>query len=150
MDPKFEQVLNSLPPKKARLRLEPCRELIREMRKRRYSYRQIAHLQDHFGLRVAASTVNNFVISRLNTKNGSKRNRQVSSRTNGNHKESLDSFSQPNIVQETLRYAEYIKQPTRSQSERPGAFHYEEEEPLRIIRKSETPPTTSPRNRNGA
>lgn len=76
MDPKFEHVLNSLPQKKPRSRLDAYRELIREMRKRKCSYREIAQvLHDHFALRVAASTINNFVISRLNAKNRSKRNR---------------------------------------------------------------------------
>ena len=145
MDPKFEHVLNSIAPKKPRSCLEPYRELIREMRKRKCSYREIAQvLQDHFALRVAASTVNTFVMTRLNTKNRLKRNRQASSGTDRNHKESLDPFRQSKIVQETLRYAEDIK-PALSKSERPGPFHYDEEEPLRIIRKSETPPTTSPR-----
>ena len=104
MDPKFELVLNSLPPKKARSRVEPCRELIREMRTQRYSYCQIAQaLQDHFGLRVAASPVNNFVIARLNTTNRSNRNRQSLSRIEGNHKERFDSLRQPKLVQGIVR-----------------------------------------------
>src|SRR5256885_17198680 len=87
MDPKFEDVLNSLAPKKPRSRLAPYGELIREMRKRKCSYREISKvLQDHLALRVAASTVNNFVMARLNTKNRSKRNRQALSDTNRNHK----------------------------------------------------------------
>ena len=146
MDQKFEQVLNSLPPKKPRSRLEPYRELIREMRERKCSYREIARvLHDHFGLRVAASTINNFVISRLNAKNRSKRNRLSLSGPGGNHKERFDAFRQPNTDHETLRYAKDIKQPARSKSERPGLFHYDEEEPLRIMRPTETPPTNSPR-----
>src|SRR6185437_15925108 len=117
MDPKFELVLNSLPPKKPRSRLDPYRELIREMRKRKCSYREIAKvLQDHCAVRVAASTINNFVISRLNEKNRSKRNRLSLSGPGGNHKECFDAFRQPKIVQETLRYAKDVSQPTRSNS----------------------------------
>ena len=144
MDPKFEQVLNSLPPKKPRSRLEPYRELIREMRKRRCSYREIAKvLHDNFGVPVAASTVNNFVMSRLNAQNRSERNRQ--SLPGRIQKERVDSFGQPRIPQDTFRCVEDLKQPTRSKSERTVLFHYDEEEPLRIIPKAERSPTTSPK-----
>ena len=142
MDPRFEHVLNSLPPKKPRSRLEPYRELIREMRKRRCSYRGIAQvLHDHFGLRVAASTVNNFVISRLDAQNRSKRNQQsLSGRI---QKERGDSFRPPKILQDTFRCVENVKQPTRSKSVRPGPFHYDEDEPLRFIPRDKHS-TTSP------
>ena len=48
MDPRFETVLNNLPTQVPRSRLHPYRELIRELRKRRYFYRDIAQvLSDH-------------------------------------------------------------------------------------------------------
>ena len=42
MDAKLQELLDGLPPKGPRSRLEPHLELIREMRKRGRSYREIA------------------------------------------------------------------------------------------------------------
>jgi hypothetical protein len=65
MDAKFEAILNSLPAKEPRSRLEPYGELITEMRKRGRTYREIANvLKKTCGLKVGASTVNDFVLAR--------------------------------------------------------------------------------------
>ena len=70
MDAKFEAILNSLPAKEPRSRLEPYSELITEMRKRGHSYREITQvLKKACGLKVGASTVNDFVLARSKIKN---------------------------------------------------------------------------------
>jgi len=69
MDAKFEAILNSLPAKEPRSRLEPYGELITEMRKRGRTYREIANiLKKACGLKVGASTVNDFVLARSKSK----------------------------------------------------------------------------------
>jgi hypothetical protein len=58
----FEAILNSLPAKKPRSRLEPYRELILEMRKRGRSYREIMQvLNSSCNLAVGKTTVHDFV-----------------------------------------------------------------------------------------
>jgi hypothetical protein len=69
VDAKFEAILNSLPAKEPRSRLEPYGELVIEMRKRGRSYREIAQvLKKACGLKVGASTVNDFVLARSKSK----------------------------------------------------------------------------------
>src|SRR4051794_40326498 len=62
MDERFQAILDSLPPRPLRSRLEPYTELIHELRRRGRSYREIAAiLADRCGVRVAVHTVYNFV-----------------------------------------------------------------------------------------
>ena len=69
VDAKFEAILNSLPAKELRSRLEPYSELITEMRKRGHSYREITQvLKKSCGLKVGTSTVNDFVLARSKSK----------------------------------------------------------------------------------
>jgi hypothetical protein len=69
VDAKFEAILNSLPAKEPRSRLEPYGELIIEMRKRGRSYREITQvLKKACGLKVGATTVNDFVLAQSKSK----------------------------------------------------------------------------------
>jgi hypothetical protein len=62
MDEKFQAILDTLPPKAPRSRLEPYAELIHELRRRGRSYREItAILADRCGIRVGVHTLYNFV-----------------------------------------------------------------------------------------
>jgi hypothetical protein len=62
MDAKLKTILKNLPTKKLRSRLEPYRELIREMRRRGRSYREIIHvLHKQCGVKVSISTLHDFV-----------------------------------------------------------------------------------------
>jgi hypothetical protein len=62
MDETFQAILDSLPPKPPRSRLEQYAELIHELRRRGRSYREIAAiLADRCGVRVGVHTVYNFV-----------------------------------------------------------------------------------------
>lgn len=66
-DPSFEPAtllaeLASLPPKPPRSKLEPHRELIRELRRSGRTYREVSRLfADRLGLQVAPSTLHSFV-----------------------------------------------------------------------------------------
>ena len=69
IEPKITEILASLPAKTPRSRLEPYRELIREMRRRGRTYREIAGvLGERCGVRVAASSVHEFVRRRSRAK----------------------------------------------------------------------------------
>jgi hypothetical protein len=51
-----------LPPKSPRSKLEPHRELIRELRRKGRTYREVAKLfRERLGLQVAPSTLHSFV-----------------------------------------------------------------------------------------
>ena len=85
MDAKFEAILNSLPTKEPRSRLEPYGELITEMRKRGRTYREIAQvLKKACGLKIGASTVNDFVLARSKSKAKQSRSSSRTMTTNKN------------------------------------------------------------------
>jgi hypothetical protein len=65
MDKPLSEILNAIPPKPPRSKLEPHYELIRELRRRSKTYREIAKiLEDNVGLRVDHSTIYDFVRTR--------------------------------------------------------------------------------------
>ena len=62
MEPELRTILESLPEKTYRSKLEPHRELIRELRRKGRTYREVAHLfEERFSLYVAPSTLHSFV-----------------------------------------------------------------------------------------
>lgn len=62
MEPALHELLDSLPQKPPRSKLEPHRELIRELRRKGRTYREVARLfQERLGLSVAPSTLHSFV-----------------------------------------------------------------------------------------
>jgi hypothetical protein len=62
MEPTHQIILESLPEKPPRSKLEPHRELIRELRRKGRTYREVAQLfHERLGLYVAASTLHFFV-----------------------------------------------------------------------------------------
>ena len=68
MDEKIQELLDSLPPKGPRSRLEPHLELIRELRKRGRSYREISQfLADNCNVQAAHNTIHDFIRVRSKT-----------------------------------------------------------------------------------
>jgi len=62
MEPELRTILESLPEKTYRSKLEPHRELIRELRRKGQTYREVARLfEERLGLYVAPSTLHSFV-----------------------------------------------------------------------------------------
>jgi hypothetical protein len=62
MEPVLQSILASLPPRSPRSKLEPHRELIRELRRKGRTYREVAQLlHERLGLYVAPSTLHSFV-----------------------------------------------------------------------------------------
>lgn len=133
MDPRFEAVLKRLPQKRYRSCLEPYKDLIREMRKRGCCYREIAQvLHEEFGLKVGTSTINDFVLSRQKSTHG---NRESFSGTDRNPMARIDSDRQQKDTQEPHRTFQTPSQPTLSKPAPHLPFKYNQDEPLRILRK---------------
>ena len=62
MDPDFDRILDSLPEKRSRSRLQPYGALIRELLRRNRTYREIASvLLDRFQIHASISTIHDFV-----------------------------------------------------------------------------------------
>ncbi len=65
MDEKLRHLLDQLPERAPRSKLEPHREVIRELRKKRRTYQEIAaFFREHLQLSVAPSTIHEFVKTR--------------------------------------------------------------------------------------
>lgn len=116
--------LADLPPKSPRSKLEPHRELIRELRRRGRTYRELASLfRERLGLEVAPSTIHSFVKIRA------KHRRQVQFELPP--ADATDGFSTPDTSTEE-RIAAFKAQPTAMAAKRkPFAFH--ESELLKLI-----------------
>ena len=68
MNDRFREILDSPPDAIPRSRLEPYKELIQELRRRKHSYREIARvLREKCGIRVSHSTLHEFVQRHLST-----------------------------------------------------------------------------------
>lgn len=145
MDDKFEAILNSLPPKEPRSRLEPYSELITEMRKRGHSYREITQvLKKACGLKVGTSTVNDFVLARSRSRAKpsrtieTKKNKRALTGTNRNTK-AQESTRRPQKELEGI--AKTIKelkdQPLKTRAKK-LLFEYNPDEPLRLHRNQRT------------
>ena len=146
MKPQFKAILNSLPPRVTRSRLHPYGELIREMRKRKRSYREITEvLRDHFGLKAGISTVRDFL--RVQTKSKAKhrdrhnhnlsttRNRKARTATNKEGETLAGTARTQKAFESTERhFRESIQSRLSKPADKPR-FEYNSEEPLRILPK---------------
>ena len=136
MDERFTAILDSLPPKEPRSRLEPYRELIREMRRRGRTYREIAQvLAERCQLRVAPSTVHEFVSRRSRSKSAPPMEAAAPSPI----RDSLEEDAPPRRSPPVAANPD-VQQRIQALKQRPGpasgnskpVFAYDETEPLRV------------------
>ena len=74
MEDRFQEILDDLPAATSRSRLEPYKELIREMRQRNYSFRKISQvLAEKCALRISHSIVHDFVHRHLHDSRSAQR-----------------------------------------------------------------------------
>jgi hypothetical protein len=66
MDPELKKILDTLPNKPSRSRLEPCREFVEELRRRGRTYREISViLAEKCQVKVSASGIHDFMRARI-------------------------------------------------------------------------------------
>lgn len=127
----FQAILDSLPPKPARSKLDPYAELIHELRKRGRSYREIAGiLKDRCGVSAGTHTIYNFVRVRAAAPDKRKPVKAAAP-------ERLTSAANP-TASETGQQGDEVRKRIQALKERPvtaraGAekvFHYDENVPL--------------------
>jgi hypothetical protein len=146
---KFDAILNNLPAKQPRSRLEPYSELITEMRKRGRTYREIAHvLKKDCGFKVGTSTVNDFVLTRSKSKAKPSVSISRTIATKKNMEGLTDTYKEIDARQGATRPRKALKSIARSIKElkdRPlktstkkVLFEYNPDEPLRLQRNQRT------------
>jgi len=121
MDPAISKLLEEIPEKPPRSKLEPHADIIATLRRKRRTYREIARfLQEHLAITVAPSTIHDFVRIRR------RRGKQIPSPPPATGTPSPQSDVQKKIAA--------LKRRTPTEQPAP-AFTYEEDEPLKLRRK---------------
>ena len=150
MDPRFKTILNNLPARRPRSRLEPYHELILEMRKRGRSYREITHvLKQSCGLTVGTSTVNDFVLAC--NKSTMKRTSPAAAKlvvtgkdnkrligTYKTQKDLEDIVSTPKALKDITGKIKEVKDQPPQTRKKKLLFEYNPDEPLRLQRNQKT------------
>lgn len=145
MDETFQAILDTLPPKPARSRLEPYAELIYELRRRGRSYREItAILANRCDVRVGVHTLYNFV--RVRTKPPKKTNRSAKAAPPGPGPAvtsipdvAASSGSGDDGGADVWQRIQALKDRSISASTQSAGkvFHYDEDSPLTVTRKKD-------------
>ena len=143
MSDKFRAILDALPEKPPRSRLEPYDELIDEMRRRGRSYREIVSvLAEKCDLRVSISTIHDFVRAKSKEAKAAKLLRtSVPSPDIRNPDSTPLRLSAPQLNQgnptaeEVQRRIAAVKQRKVPPSTNPSeGFQYNPDEPLRLLK----------------
>ncbi len=143
MDTKFKEILDGLPSKRPRSRLEPYRELISELRRRGRTYLDVAHiLAEKCQVQVTASGVHDFVRKRSRVKG--KSTKQLAS---GSMKTAPTALIVPSArkssadddVQQRIEALKARKPRTKAV---PSGFQFDPTQPLRL----KTPGKPAPDN----
>ncbi len=134
----FQEILDSLPEKPARSRLEPYHDLIEELLNRGRSYREIRQiLAEKCGLRVALSTLHGFMGPQIRPPDVASQSRPLMKleKAAPSGKESTDGNTNQGHINEVRQRIEALKRrkPTERKTE---GFSYDPDQPLRLLRNS--------------
>ena len=125
MDPTLLSLLETIPQKPPRSKLETHRELIRQLRRKGCTYRDIVRiLRERVGLDVAVSTIHSFVKVRA------KHRKQVQYELPPLETELKPIPPNPDEV--ASRIAALKAKPVEPKA-KPKHFHFEESEPLKLV-----------------
>lgn len=123
MEPALQTILESLPEKSYRSKLEPHRELIRELRRKGRTYRDIARIfRERLNLSVTPSTIHSFVKVRA------KHRKQVQFELPP--VATSDLFPADNSAVERIAA---LKSRPAGRADKHPPFQFHENEPLRLI-----------------
>jgi len=137
MDDKLKAILDSLPPKRQRSKLEPYIDLIDVLRRRSRTFREIAHiLADKCELIVDSSTVVRFVAARSRSKRRSSKfseTERLSKKTKRTPEIEKTAYSTPSApADEVWKRIEALKQrPAQTVTPR-KQFEYDPDQPLHL------------------
>jgi hypothetical protein len=125
MDPTLLSLLETIPQKPPRSKLETHRELIRQLRRKGCTYRDIVRiLRERLGLDVAVSTIHSFVKVRA------KHRKQIQYELPPLEPESPLIRVSPDDVASRIAA---LKAKPIGQKAKPKHFHFEESEPLKLV-----------------
>lgn len=130
MDLTLVSLLETIPQKPPRSKLETHRELIRQLRRKGCTYRDIVHiLRERVGLDVAVSTIHSFV--KIRAKHRKQTHYELPP------PESASKSISASTDDVASRIAALRAKPIK-QKVKPKHFHFKESEPLKLIRQGES------------
>jgi hypothetical protein len=132
----LQAILDGLPPRRRRSKLEPYVALIRALRARGRSYREIVTiLRDDCGLHVALHTVYHFVRAQEQKKSARRRRRRQPSEAvqRDSGADALSLPRSPDGSEDVWTAIAAVKQRAPASAAEPKAFAYDENEPLQLI-----------------
>ena len=136
MENALQAILDSLPPRRRRSKLEPYAALIRALRARGRSYREIVTiLRERCGLRVATHTLYHFVRARAQ-KNAAPRPPRRQPSAPVRHALAAGASSSPRSPdgpEDVWTRIAAVKQRAPASAAEPKAFAYDENEPLQLM-----------------
>src|SRR5215469_4054385 len=151
MNQQAEDFLKATPDHPMRSCLEPHRDLIRELRRKRYPYRKIAHiLQQHFALKISKSAIHDFIKVRSRNQrrlelalpppphsplNDSPFASDVNEAARLGRAPSSQSSAQNEVYQRMQALKQRAHQAQRARTEEQPIFQYTEGRPLTLIPK---------------
>ena len=125
MDPTLLSLLETIPQKPPRSKVESHRELIRQLRRKGCTYRDIVRiLHERVGIDVAVSTIHSFVKVRA------KHRKQVQYELPPSESQSKSISLGPAAVASKIAA---LRAKPIEQKVKPKHFHFEESEPLKLI-----------------
>ena len=136
MEKALQAILDSLPPPRRRSKLEPYAALIRALRVRGRSYREIVTiLRERCGLRVATHTVYHFVRARAQEKGARRLPRRQPSGPVRRASEAGPSSSppSPDRPEDVWTRIAAVKRRAPTSAAEPKAFEFDEHEPLQLM-----------------
>jgi len=145
MNPDFQDILDGLPEKPPRSRLEPYRPLIEELRRRGRTYQEIVEiLEEKCQLHTAVSTVNDFMRRCARTKqNPSKSTKPAVVGPTGSPPDTTAAARWPNLAKQQTPPTEEVRQRIEALKQRPvppeapKLFQFDPAEQFRSQPKSE-------------
>jgi len=143
VDAKIRDILDTLPDKPPRSRLEPYRELVEELRRRGRTYRDIAHiLGEKCQVQVTASGVHDFLRTRSRVKGKStKRIATDAMKTAATAiGAGLDSAQKPSADDEVQRRIVALKARKPVTRAAPDEFLFDPTQPLRLTKPGKPAP----------
>jgi len=141
---KFEEIVNSLPEKPARSRLDPYRDLIKELLSRGWTYRETSRiLFEKCGVRISFSTIHHFVHarSRSKLKPSKSQPRILEKKTaiptvKNEEKEIVIVGKGVSVNDEVYQRIAALKQRPPLSENSSKLFHYDPDEPLHLPQKA--------------
>jgi IS30 family transposase len=145
----YQRILESLPPKPARSRLEPYSRLINELLRRGLGYREIALiLAENYQTHVSISTIHDFVRLHIKPKQSTSRRHQtkvgkrvkVTTTIGAEDKAPSRTQNAESALDDVYARIADLKQRPAAVQKSNEPFHYDPDEPLNLLRNSSPDP----------